>query len=150
MAPKDQRSLAAEADSPSVRAAAIAAFTRLDLASAARLAVLGAFAAPADSLGAVSAGTPEAAEAGIGILRAGGNAIDATAGNGHDTVIGGTVNGTGSFVMVATKVGNDTVLSQIVHMVAQAQRSRAPSPRARGWRGRAAARGRARRLHRTR
>jgi Cu+-exporting ATPase len=46
-----------------------------------------------------------------------------------DTVIGGTVNGTGSFVMVATKVGDDTVLSQIVHMVAEAQRSRAPIQR---------------------
>ena len=54
-----------------------------------------------------------------------------------DTVIGGTVNGTGSFVMVATKVGGDTVLSQIVHMVAEAQRSRAPIQRiadvAAGW-----------------
>jgi Cu+-exporting ATPase len=46
-----------------------------------------------------------------------------------DTVIGGTVNGTGSFVMVATKVGDETVLSQIVHMVAEAQRSRAPIQR---------------------
>jgi Cu+-exporting ATPase len=46
-----------------------------------------------------------------------------------DAVIGGTVNGTGSFVMVATKVGDETVLSQIVHMVAEAQRSRAPIQR---------------------
>jgi Cu+-exporting ATPase len=46
-----------------------------------------------------------------------------------DAVIGGTVNGTGSFIMVATKVGDDTVLSQIVHMVAEAQRSRAPIQR---------------------
>ncbi len=46
-----------------------------------------------------------------------------------DEVIGGTVNGTGSFVMVATKVGDETVLSQIVHMVAEAQRSRAPIQR---------------------
>ena len=46
-----------------------------------------------------------------------------------DTVIGGTVNGTGSFIMVATKVGDDTVLSQIVRMVAEAQRSRAPIQR---------------------
>ena len=43
-----------------------------------------------------------------------------------DTVIGGTVNQTGSFLMVAEKVGQDTVLSQIVNMVANAQRSRAP------------------------
>jgi len=43
-----------------------------------------------------------------------------------DTVIGGTVNGEGSFVMRATGVGGATLLSQIVAMVAQAQRSRAP------------------------
>ncbi|MCL4203267.1 MAG: heavy metal translocating P-type ATPase [Pirellulaceae bacterium] len=42
------------------------------------------------------------------------------------TVIGGTVNQTGSFLMVAEKVGQDTVLAQIVNMVADAQRSRAP------------------------
>ena len=41
-------------------------------------------------------------------------------------VIGATVNTTGSFVMRATKVGADTLLSQIVKMVSQAQRSRAP------------------------
>lgn len=43
-----------------------------------------------------------------------------------DSVIGGTVNQTGSFLMVADKVGEDTVLSRIVNMVAEAQRSRAP------------------------
>ncbi len=43
-----------------------------------------------------------------------------------DGVIGGTVNQTGSFLMQAEKVGGDTVLSQIVNMVADAQRSRAP------------------------
>jgi Cu+-exporting ATPase len=46
-----------------------------------------------------------------------------------DLVIGGTVNGTGGFVMVATNVGDDTLLSQIVKMVAEAQRSRAPIQR---------------------
>ena len=44
----------------------------------------------------------------------------------NDTVIGATVNQTGSFLMRAEKVGADTLLSQIVHMVADAQRSRAP------------------------
>ena len=39
---------------------------------------------------------------------------------------GGTVNGTGSFVMEAERVGEETVLAQIIEMVAQAQRSRAP------------------------
>ncbi|MFA5939934.1 MAG: copper-translocating P-type ATPase [Sinimarinibacterium sp.] len=41
----------------------------------------------------------------------------------------GTVNGTGSLVMVAEHVGAETLLSQIVHMVAEAQRSRAPIQR---------------------
>ncbi len=44
-------------------------------------------------------------------------------------VIGGTVNGTGGFVMEVTQVGEHTLLSQIVHMVAEAQRSRAPIQR---------------------
>lgn len=43
-----------------------------------------------------------------------------------DRVIGGTVNQTGSFLMVAEKIGQETVLAQIVNMVAGAQRSRAP------------------------
>jgi heavy metal translocating P-type ATPase len=46
-----------------------------------------------------------------------------------DKVIGGTVNGTGGFVMRAERVGADTMLAQIVHMVAEAQRSRAPIQR---------------------
>ena len=44
-------------------------------------------------------------------------------------VTGGTVNGTGGFVMRAERVGRDTVLSQIVQMVSEAQRSRAPIQR---------------------
>jgi Cu+-exporting ATPase len=44
-------------------------------------------------------------------------------------VIGGTINGQGSFVMHAEKIGRDTMLAQIVQMVAQAQRSRAPIQR---------------------
>ncbi len=43
-----------------------------------------------------------------------------------EKLIGATVNGTGSLLMRAEKVGADTLLSQIVQMVAQAQRSRAP------------------------
>jgi Cu+-exporting ATPase len=43
-----------------------------------------------------------------------------------DRVIGATVNGTGSLVMQAERVGSETLLSQIVQMVAEAQRSRAP------------------------
>ncbi|WP_292982268.1 heavy metal translocating P-type ATPase [Nitrosomonas sp.] len=46
-----------------------------------------------------------------------------------DQVIGGTINGQGSFVMRAEKVGRDTMLAQIVHMVSEAQRSRAPIQR---------------------
>ena len=52
-------------------------------------------------------------------------------------VIGGTINSSGSFVMRADKVGRDTLLSQIVQMVASAQRSRAPiqrlADRVAGW-----------------
>jgi Cu+-exporting ATPase len=44
-------------------------------------------------------------------------------------VIGGTVNGTGSFVMQAERVGADTLLAQIIRMVSEAQRSRAPIQR---------------------
>ncbi|MGE5739865.1 MAG: copper-transporting P-type ATPase [Betaproteobacteria bacterium] len=44
-------------------------------------------------------------------------------------LIGATINGTGSLVMRAEKIGSQTVLSQIVQMVAQAQRSRAPMQR---------------------
>ncbi|VTR97554.1 haloacid dehalogenase : Cu2+-exporting ATPase OS=gamma proteobacterium Hiromi1 GN=TBH_C1459 PE=3 SV=1: YHS: E1-E2_ATPase: Hydrolase [Gemmata massiliana] len=43
-----------------------------------------------------------------------------------DTVTGGTVNTTGSFVMTATEVGGGTVLARIVRLVGEAQRSRAP------------------------
>lgn len=43
-----------------------------------------------------------------------------------DALTGATMNGTGSLVMEATRVGSDTMLSQIVEMVASAQRSRAP------------------------
>ncbi len=46
-----------------------------------------------------------------------------------DRVIGATVNGTGSFVMRAEKIGRDTLLARIVAMVAEAQRSRAPIQR---------------------
>jgi heavy metal translocating P-type ATPase len=46
-----------------------------------------------------------------------------------DTVIGGTVNQTGSLIMRADKIGRDTMLARIVQMVAEAQRSRAPIQR---------------------
>ncbi|MBU3993399.1 MAG: heavy metal translocating P-type ATPase [Alphaproteobacteria bacterium] len=54
-----------------------------------------------------------------------------------DAVTGGTVNQTGSFVMIAERIGKDTLLAKIVQMVAQAQRSRAPiqrlADRVSGW-----------------
>ena len=54
-----------------------------------------------------------------------------------DAVTGGTLNGTGGFIMTAEKVGTGTMLSQIVAMVAEAQRSRAPvqalADRFAGW-----------------
>src|SRR5262249_28682220 len=47
-------------------------------------------------------------------------------------VIGGTINGTGGLVVRAEKIGSDTVLARIVHMVAEAQRSRGPIARLAG------------------
>ncbi len=52
--------------------------------------------------------------------------VEKTAGS---RVIGGTLNGTGSFVMRAERVGAETMLAQIVRMVSEAQRSRAPVQR---------------------
>jgi len=49
--------------------------------------------------------------------------VEKTAG---DKVIGATINGTGSLIIIAEKVGSDTLLSQIVKMVSDAQRSKAP------------------------
>jgi Cu+-exporting ATPase len=57
-----------------------------------------------------------------------GEAMPVTKSSG-EMVIGGTMNRSGGFVMVAEKVGRETVLAQIVQMVAQAQRSRAPIQR---------------------
>src|SRR5262249_832405 len=54
-----------------------------------------------------------------------------------DSIVGGTINQTGSFLMVARKVGAETLLAQIVDMVARAQRTRAPiqrlGARVSGW-----------------
>lgn len=47
----------------------------------------------------------------------------------HDWITAGTINQTGSFLMEARKVGNETLLSRIVQMVSEAQRSRAPIQR---------------------
>jgi Cu+-exporting ATPase len=57
-----------------------------------------------------------------------GESMPVTKGSG-DKVISGTLNQSGGFVMRADKVGRDTLLSQIVQMVADAQRSRAPIQR---------------------
>ena len=73
-----------------------------------------------------------------GIIIEGQNTIDESMVTGEsvsverkvgDKVIGSTINQTGSFLMQAEKVGNETVLAQIVAMVSQAQRSRAPIQR---------------------
>jgi len=57
-----------------------------------------------------------------------GEAIPVSKGPGS-RVIGATVNATGSLVMRAERVGSETLLAQIVRMVSQAQRSRAPIQR---------------------
>jgi P-type Cu+ transporter len=73
-----------------------------------------------------------------GILLDGESAIDESMMTGEpmpaekskgSRVTGGTVNGTGSFVMKAERVGSDTLLAQIVRLVSEAQRSRAPIQR---------------------
>ena len=73
-----------------------------------------------------------------GLVREGRSSIDESMITGEpipsekaagDQVTGGTVNTTGSFIMEAVRIGRDTLLSQIVEMVAQAQRSRAPIQR---------------------
>ncbi len=73
-----------------------------------------------------------------GVVIEGGSAVDESMVTGEpipvekgpgSRVIGGTVNGTGSFVMRAERVGSDTLLAQIVRMVSEAQRSRAPIQR---------------------
>jgi Cu+-exporting ATPase len=70
-----------------------------------------------------------------GVILEGSSAIDESMVTGEpipvekfagERVIGGTVNGRGAFVMQAERVGAETLLSQIVQMVAEAQRSRAP------------------------
>ncbi len=57
-----------------------------------------------------------------------GESIPVTTGTG-DTVIGATINQTGSFRFRATKVGKDTMLAQIIQLVEQAQGSKAPIQR---------------------
>lgn len=52
--------------------------------------------------------------------------VEKTAG---ERLIGATINGTGSLIMEAQRVGSDTLLAQIVHMVSEASRSRAPIQR---------------------
>ena len=73
-----------------------------------------------------------------GSVAEGGSAVDESMVTGESLpvakepdskVIGGTINGTGALVMIAERVGADTMLSRIVHMVAEAQRSRAPIQR---------------------
>ena len=73
-----------------------------------------------------------------GVVTEGGSAVDESAITGESMpveksagskVTGGTLNGTGSFVMRAERVGKDTLLARIVQLVNEAQRSRAPVQR---------------------
>jgi len=70
-----------------------------------------------------------------GVVEAGNSAVDESMITGESMpveklsgakIVGGTVNQTGSFIMRAEKLGSETLLAQIVRMVAEAQRSRAP------------------------
>src|SRR5580704_7974668 len=73
-----------------------------------------------------------------GVIREGASAIDESMVTGEpmpveksggDKVTGGTLNSSGSFIMPAERVGNETTLAQIVKLVSEAQRSRAPMQR---------------------
>jgi Cu+-exporting ATPase len=73
-----------------------------------------------------------------GVVVSGASAVDESMVTGEpipaektrgNPVIGGTVNGTGAFLMRADRVGSETLLARIVHMVGEAQRTRAPIQR---------------------
>src|SRR5207245_6851607 len=73
-----------------------------------------------------------------GVIREGASAVDESMVTGEampvektvgDKVIGGTLNASVGFVMEAERVGSETVLAQIVKLVSEAQRSRAPMQR---------------------
>ncbi len=73
-----------------------------------------------------------------GVIAEGGSSVDESMVTGEpipvektvgDKVTGGTINGAGGFVMLAQRVGSETLLAQIVRMVGEAQRSRAPIQR---------------------
>jgi Cu+-exporting ATPase len=73
-----------------------------------------------------------------GTVRDGASAVDESMVTGEplpvekqpgDSVTGGTLNPSGSFVMVAERIGNETLLARIVKLVSEAQRSRAPMQR---------------------
>jgi P-type Cu+ transporter len=73
-----------------------------------------------------------------GVIRQGASAVDESMVTGEslpaekivgDKVTGGTLNASGAFVMEAQRVGNETMLAQIVKLVSEAQRSRAPMQR---------------------
>jgi Cu+-exporting ATPase len=73
-----------------------------------------------------------------GVILTGGSAVDESTITGEplpvekhegDSVTGGTLNGSGSFIMRAERVGSETLLAQIVRIVGEAQRSRAPIQR---------------------
>jgi Cu+-exporting ATPase len=73
-----------------------------------------------------------------GVIRDGASAVDESMVTGEpmpvektagDKVTGGTLNASGSFIMEAERVGNETMLAQIVKLVSEAQRSRAPMQR---------------------
>ena len=102
---------------------------------------------PIDEVASATSARPAGREVPVdGVVIEGASAVDESMLTGEsipvdkragDRVIGGTINGSGSFVMRAERVGRDTALAQIVALVEQAQGSKAPiqrlADRVTGW-----------------
>ena len=113
LSPKTARRLAADGSDSDVALSDIAVGDRLRVRPGEKIAVDGRVLEGASAVDESSiTGEPIAVEKAVGAR-----------------VIGGTLNGSGSFVMRAERVGRETLLAQIVQLVGEAQRSRAPIQR---------------------
>ncbi|MCP5202217.1 MAG: cadmium-translocating P-type ATPase [Gammaproteobacteria bacterium] len=121
LAPASARRIAADGSEADVALDAVVAGDRLRIRPGEKVPVDGVVVAGASAVDeSMLTGEPVPVEKGAG-----------------DALVGGTVNGTGSLVMEAHRVGAETLLARIVTMVAEAQRSRAPiqklADRVAGW-----------------